>query len=83
MPDLQNDRLLRALQRQPELAPQWFLSLFGDTSAERLSRFLSDQPSLMDMLAIMRSLPPGPFLQAALTLPPAKRKSGATGSLEG
>lgn len=59
---------LRALQRQPEQAPQWFLGLFGNTPPQRLSRFLSDQPSLLDMLVIMTRLPVRPFLQAALSL---------------
>ncbi|TVP56406.1 MAG: lycopene cyclase [Halomonadaceae bacterium] len=60
---------LRALQRHPEQAPQWFLRLFGGTSPERLSRFLSDQPGLLDILAIMTALPPWPFLQSALSRP--------------
>ncbi|MEQ6884677.1 lycopene cyclase family protein [Salicola sp. Rm-C-2C1-2] len=57
---------LRALQRHPDQAPQWFLSLFSRTTAPQMGRFMNDQPNLRDALAIASALPPGPFLKAAL-----------------
>lgn len=57
---------LRALQRNPDQAPEWFVALFSRTTACQMSRFMNDQPSLRDALAIASALPSGPFLKAAL-----------------
>jgi lycopene beta-cyclase len=57
---------LRALRRHPQQAPAWFVALFAGTTAAQMSRFMNDQPGLLDMLAIVRALPPGPFIRAAL-----------------
>lgn len=57
---------LRALRRHPERAPSWFIAMFAGTTAEQMSRFMNDQPRLADVLALMRALPPGPFIREAL-----------------
>lgn len=57
---------LRAIRQQPVKAPGWFLQLFSNTSPKQQRRFLGDQAHLSDQLAIMRALPPGPFLSAAM-----------------
>jgi lycopene beta-cyclase len=59
---------LQALRQSPEQAPGWFMQLFDRTSAIEQRRFLGDEPRLRDLFAIMRALPPGPFLKAAITL---------------
>ncbi|GAA3896466.1 lycopene cyclase family protein [Halomonas cibimaris] len=58
---------LHAIRRHPEQAPDWFMRLFQGSSAAQQRRFLGDQPRLSDLFAIMRALPPGPFLRAAFT----------------
>lgn len=61
------DRIfLRALRRHPEKAQQWFLDLFAATTAGQMARFMNDQPRWRDGLAIIRALPPRPFLGAAM-----------------
>ncbi|TVM06727.1 MAG: lycopene cyclase [Halomonas sp.] len=57
---------LQAMRQHPEAAPGWFLQLFANTTAAQQRRFLGDQPSAGDLLAIMQALPPGPFVRAAL-----------------
>jgi lycopene beta-cyclase len=57
---------LKALRRQPEQAPAWFIALFAGTSAAQMSRFMSDQARFTDILAVIRALPPGPLIMAAL-----------------
>ncbi|WP_404470673.1 hypothetical protein LG301_08625 [Vreelandella venusta] len=59
---------LQALRQSPEQAPGWFMQLFKRTSAVEQRRFLGDEPHLGDLLAIMRGLPSGPFLRAAIRL---------------
>ncbi|MDR5897852.1 lycopene cyclase family protein [Halomonas vilamensis] len=56
---------LHAIRQHPEAAPGWFLALFSATSAGQQRRFLGDQPRWSDLLAIMKALPPGPFMRAA------------------
>jgi lycopene beta-cyclase len=57
---------LKALRRQPDQAPAWFIALFAGTSAAQMSRFMSDKAHLSDILAVIRALPPGPLIKAAL-----------------
>ncbi|WP_170243462.1 lycopene cyclase family protein [Halovibrio variabilis] len=59
---------LQALRQSPEQAPGWFMQLFERTRAIEQRRFLGDEPRLSDLLAIMRGLPAGPFLKAAIRL---------------
>jgi lycopene beta-cyclase len=54
---------LQVLRRRPELAPTLFLSMFRRVAPARLARFLSDQATLIDNLAVIAALPPGPFLR--------------------
>lgn len=61
------DRLfLQLIRAQPELAPLIFLKLFQRCNTPKLIRFLSDQASLTDYLAIVLALPPAPFLRQLL-----------------
>ena len=57
---------LRALRDSPAKAPSWFLRLFDRTKADRPARFLSDEPTLADRLAIIASLPALPMLRSAI-----------------
>jgi lycopene beta-cyclase len=58
------DRLfLRVIRDDPARAPSLFLSLFARANAARVIRFLSDEGTLTDYVAIVAALPPGPFLQ--------------------
>jgi lycopene beta-cyclase len=54
---------LQVLRRQPKLAPTIFLAMFRQVAPARLARFMSDQGTLLDNLAIITALPPGPFLR--------------------
>ena len=54
---------LQVLRRRPELAPELFLAMFRKVAPSRLARFMSDQGTLLDDLAIIAALPPGPFLR--------------------
>jgi len=54
---------LQVLRRRPELAPTLFLAMFRQVAPARLARFMSDQGNLLDDLAIIAALPPGPFLR--------------------
>ncbi|MDR5875754.1 lycopene cyclase family protein [Vreelandella gomseomensis] len=57
---------LNAMRRHPDRAAHWFMALFAATNAAQQRRFLSDEPSLADLLEIMRALPARPFLAAAM-----------------
>ena len=54
---------LQVLRRRPELAPTLFLAMFSRVAPARLARFMSDQATLLDNLAVIAALPPGPFLR--------------------
>ncbi|MEY4853934.1 MAG: hypothetical protein RIR32_610 [Verrucomicrobiota bacterium] len=54
---------LQVLLRRPELAPTLFLDMFRQVTPARLARFMSDQATLLDNLAVITALPPGPFLR--------------------
>lgn len=58
---------LKALRQTPQHAHLWFMAMFAGTSAAQMSRFMNDQPTITDLLAIVRTLPPGPLIKAALT----------------
>jgi lycopene beta-cyclase len=57
--------LLEAMRAHPDAVASWFLRLFRDCSSPRLMRFLSGEANAWDRLAVMRALPPMPFLRAA------------------
>lgn len=54
---------LQVLRRRPELAPVLFLAMFRKVAPARLARFMSDQGTWLDDLAVIAALPPGPFLR--------------------
>ncbi len=54
------------LQRYPEKAPALFKTLFARVNAESLVRFLNDQATGWDTLAVMRAMPTSPFMAEAL-----------------
>jgi len=57
---------LSVMDRHPERVPEYFVRLFQRVAPEALTRFLESEPRLTDILQVMRALPPGPFLRAAL-----------------
>ena len=58
------DRLfLQVLRSHPGRAPDLFLSMFRDTNASRVIRFLSDRGTAIDCAAIIASLPVGLFMR--------------------
>jgi lycopene beta-cyclase len=57
---------LRAMTNHPEQVPEYFVRLFQRVSPDALVRFLESEPRPADILHVMRALPPGPFLRAAL-----------------
>ena len=61
------DRLfLRVIRDYPERAPEMFVRLFSTANPARVLRFLSDEGSLVDCLAVIATLPPVPFLRTLL-----------------
>lgn len=59
---------LQVLRANERLAPEIFLRLFEKVPAHRLLRFLSDSPTLLDVLHIVAALPKWPFLQECMRL---------------
>ena len=57
---------LRAMTDQPERVPKYFARLFQRVAPDALVRFLESEPRPADILQVMRALPLGPFLRAAL-----------------
>jgi lycopene beta-cyclase len=57
---------LRAMTNQPERVPEYFVRLFQRVPPAALVRFLESEPSPADILQVMRALPTGSFLRAAL-----------------
>lgn len=67
----ERDRLLDAiflarLDAEPTRAPELFHRLFDRVNADSLARFLMEAASTSDLLAVMRSLPAGPFTLEAM-----------------
>jgi lycopene beta-cyclase len=58
---------LRVIRSYPARAPQLFLSLFERADTASIIRFLSDGGTMSDAVAVIRALPPLPFLKAGLT----------------
>lgn len=54
------------IRRDPALAPALFLRLFERNPPARVARFLTETGTRRDALGVMASLPPAPFLRAAL-----------------
>ena len=53
------------LKRDPQSAPDLFYRMFRGTTGGRFARFMMEQPSPADVLAVVASLPTLPFLRAA------------------
>lgn len=62
---------LRALTRQRAGLEPAFLALFARAGIESVLRFLDGEARPRDVAAVVRSLPPGPFVRAALGRSPA------------
>jgi lycopene beta-cyclase len=62
------DRLfLRTLRGYPQLAPTLFHQLLSRCPNERFIRFMSDQATWLDSLAIIGAMPKKPFIRTLLT----------------
>lgn len=57
---------LRALQRADAPAPDWFFAMAGGLGGDGFAHFMSDSARVRDYGAVLTSLPPVPFLAAAL-----------------
>ncbi|MFW5660410.1 MAG: lycopene cyclase family protein [Oceanicaulis sp.] len=57
---------LRALSRENAPAPDWFFSMARSLGADGFAHFMSDEARARDYGAVLTSLPPAPFLAAAL-----------------
>lgn len=57
---------LRAMQKNPDGVPDWFLRIAETLSPESFARFMSDQATVGDRLSVIRALPVLPLLHAAL-----------------
>jgi len=58
------DRIfLETLTRQPDLAPGLFMALARHVPADRLVRFLTEQPQVVDLAAVVAALPARPMLK--------------------
>lgn len=56
---------LNVLSADPARGPELLFRLFSGAAPARVIRFLSDEGSTLDSLAVVRSLPPSPFLRQA------------------
>lgn len=63
---LMDSLFLGVLRRHPERGPALFTSLFSQAATPRIIRFLSDQGSVLDRVAVAASLPTGLFLRQLL-----------------
>ncbi len=69
---------LETLSRQPTLAPNLFMALARGVPADRLTRFLTEQPRTVDLAAVISALPAMPVLKT-LRLRRASAPKLATG----
>ena len=56
---------LLTLKNNPQLGPKLFISLARKVRPVRLVRFLTDQPTFSDLIAIIAALPMAPLLSTA------------------
>jgi lycopene beta-cyclase len=54
---------LRVLRQSPEHGPAIFMSMFRAMDIARIVRFMNDQATLLDRLALIKSMPLGAFLK--------------------
>jgi lycopene beta-cyclase len=58
------DRLfLRVLESNPERAPEIFIKLFSMQDSGTVIRFMSDEPTVKDIIRIICVLPPRIFIK--------------------
>jgi lycopene beta-cyclase len=57
---------LRALVREQAALEPAFLALFAQAPIDRVLRFLDGGAGPRDIASVVRALPPGPFLRAAV-----------------
>ena len=58
---------LKALRRQPALAPTLFDAMLSRVPPERFIRFMNDNANWLDCFTVMTSLPTVPFIKALVT----------------
>jgi lycopene beta-cyclase len=58
--------LFRVLEKDWQAAPGYFLSLFAQVPEKQLIAFLQGSATWKDRIAVMRALPPWPFMRSAL-----------------
>lgn len=61
-----DDLFLRTLRHNPELAPALFDQLLSRCSPERFVRFMTDQATWLDSLAIIKAMPKSPFIHTLI-----------------
>jgi lycopene beta-cyclase len=66
---------LRVMDRHPERVPEFFVRMFDRVPPDALVCFLESEPHPADIFQVMRALPPGPFLRAALVAAPLRGAS--------
>ena len=54
---------LRVLENHPERAPEIFTKLFSMNDTGTVIRFMSDEPTVKDIMRIICVLPPGIFIK--------------------
>lgn len=57
---------LQAMTDRPQRVPEYFVRLFQSVTPDALVRFLESEPRGADILQVMRALPIGSFVRAAL-----------------
>ena len=55
---------LRVLAQQMDIAPALFLRLLEKTDSDQFTRFMTEQASYRDLLAILKAMPKRPFINA-------------------
>lgn len=59
--------MLRVLRERNDLGEELFFGLYSKRSIQRTFRFLDEESSLFDDLAIIAAFPPGPFIRAVFS----------------
>jgi lycopene beta-cyclase len=75
-----DDVLLRVVAADPEAIEPAFARMFARNPMPRVLRFLDEDSRLPEELRLVRSLPPAPFVRAALNAPRRRRRPGGVGS---
>ncbi len=73
--DRMDHLFLQVIRQDPALAPRLFLDLGSKLDPDCFARFLSDKADWSDLLAVVTSLPPTPFLRSLVGAPTALMSS--------